>query len=175
MEALKFNIETFNNEKKYNDLKVFDCSDLVINKYVKDNLKKQNVRNNVKTLVLTKNSDSVIGFVTVNLFQLSKEVVPSTIFSFSLPPKIGVMKISMLAVDKKYQKNGWGLALMKAAFDYILSAADIIPDIKGVYIDAKENAEKFYARLGFIAISDKNTENGTIPMFLSIDTLRAAQ
>ena len=116
MEALKFNIETFNNEKKYNDLKVFDCSDLVINKYVKDNLKKQNVRNNVKTLVLTKNSDSVIGFVTVNLFQLSKEVVPSTIFSFSLPPKIGVMKISMLAVDKKYQKNGWGLDLMKAAF-----------------------------------------------------------
>lgn len=166
-------VEIFDNEKTYKGLKSFDCGDDVINKYVKENLKKQAFRRNTRAFVLVDGDDNLIGFVTASLFQLTKEQVPSKMYLYSLPPRVGVIKIPMLAVDKKYQRKKWGSYLMGVALEYVIEASDIVPDIKGAYLDAKKDAVDFYKDLSFEVIDEQPSEYNTFPMFISIDTLRS--
>ena len=173
IEEPTFFVEDFNKNKTYKGLNSFDCGDTTINKYAKENLRRQGGRDNVKILLLVDNEDNIIGFVTATIFQLSKEIIPPGVYSYALPPRFGVIKIPMIAVDKQYQKQGWGEQLVHAAFEYVLDAAAIVPDIKGAYLDAITTARAFYEDFDFKVLDEKVSENGTLPMFISIDTLRS--
>ncbi|EDH2674577.1 GNAT family N-acetyltransferase [Salmonella enterica] len=84
----------------------------------------------------------------------------------------GKLHVIRIAVDKEYQRQGWGVQLMRAVLDYALESAEQVKGIKGVYLDAKVDARSFYEELGFDAISEDVSLNCTVPMFISMDTLR---
>ncbi|ECD6034716.1 GNAT family N-acetyltransferase [Salmonella enterica] len=156
---------------QFNGVKKFDCGDRMLNKFL-EQLKRQCGRDNIKALVLIDDSNQVAGFVTASLYQLGSERVPDVTFPYALPPLVAVMKISMIAIDKKYQRQGWGVELMRAALDYALESAEMVKGIKGVYLDAKVEARSFYEALDFGVISEDISPNDTVPMFIAMDTLR---
>ncbi|HBI5523968.1 TPA: GNAT family N-acetyltransferase [Salmonella enterica subsp. enterica serovar Welikade] len=156
---------------QFNGVKKFDCGDRMLNKFL-EQLKRQCGRDNIKALVLIDDSNQVAGFVTASLYQLGSERVPDGTFPYALLPLVAVMKISMIAIDKKYQRQGWGVELMRAALDYALESAEMVKGIKGVYLDAKVEARSFYEALDFDVISEDISPNYTVPMFIAMDTLR---
>ncbi|MBO8132349.1 GNAT family N-acetyltransferase [Dickeya fangzhongdai] len=169
-----FKVLAFSPDLKLQGLKDFDCGDANLNGYLRKKLKREFERDNINALLLLNESDEVVGFVTARPYHLGREDVPSGVFPYSLAPSVTVMQIPMLAIDKKYQKQGWGLELMRAALDYSLESAALVKGIKGVYLDALESAKPFYESFDFQAMSEEISPNGTIRMLISMDALRAA-
>lgn len=170
-----FVVEGYKKGNTYKGLRHFDCGDKDINKYAKDNLKRDGERDHKNLFVLLNpdNGDELVGFVSVHLSMLGRESIPQGTFLHSLPPAVAVMKISMIAVTKTYQKDGWGKTLLTAALDHVIDVANVAVDIKGVTLDAKADVVEFYQRHRFTVIDDVPDENGTYPMFLSINELRS--
>ncbi|MEB7926096.1 GNAT family N-acetyltransferase [Atlantibacter hermannii] len=155
----------------FKGIKQFDCGDKVLNDFLQQ-LKRQCGRDNINALVLLDEGDKVMGFVTASLYQLGRDSIPENTFPYTVPPVFAVIKIPMIAINKQFQRQGWGLELMRAILDYCVESADLVKGIKGVYLDAKVEAQGFYESLDFVALSDVESANGTIPMFISMDTLR---
>lgn len=168
----QFRVVKVDSDVKFTGVKQFDCGDHLLNKFL-EQIKRQCGRDNIQGLMLLR-GDKVEGFVTASLYQLASEVVPKGTFPYSVPPVFAVMKIPMIAINKQYQRQGWGDELLRAILDYCVESADVVKGIKGVYIDAKVSARAFYESYEFEAISETVSENGTIPMFISMDSLRIA-
>lgn len=167
----KFRLVAGDSDVQFKGIRKFDCGDIVLNDFLQQ-LKRQCGRDNINALVLLNKEDVVVGFVTASLFQLGRDTLPEDTFPYSLPPIFSVMKIPMIAIDKQYQRQGWGEELMRAILDYCIEAASLVKGIKGIYLDAKVESRSFYEGLDFDVLSDEVSPNGTIPMFITMDTLR---
>ncbi|MEI7063983.1 GNAT family N-acetyltransferase [Dickeya chrysanthemi] len=169
-----FKVQTIEFNETLKGVKDFDCGDATLNSYLQKQLKREYIRGNINALLLLDKIDNVIGFVTARPYHLGREQVLSGVFPYSIPPAITVMQIPMVAIDKKYQNKGWGIVLMRDIFDYCLDSAKQVKGIKGVYIDALVSARPFYESLNFQAMSENVSQHGTVPMLISMDTLREA-
>ncbi len=70
-------------------------------------------------------------------------------FRRNMPNPIQVVFVARLAIDRNWQGQGLGRALMRDALCRIASAADLI-GIRGVAVHAiSEKAKAFYLKLGF--------------------------
>lgn len=170
----KMQLVKCNQDTEMKGVKSFDCGDVTMNKFLPQ-LKKQCVRDNINALLLIDKDSNLVGFVTASIYQLAKSSIPDDVFPYALPPAIAVMKIPMIAIDKKYQRQGWGQDLLRAVLDYSVEGSDVVKGLKGVYLDAKVEARGFYEDFDFKAISEVISDNGTIPMFISMDTLRESK
>lgn len=172
-----FAIEVYEKGRTYQGVKQFDCGDKVINDYVKSNLKRDGERDNKKLFVLLNplKGNEFVGFVSVHLYMLGKEAVPKEAFIYSLPKAVAVVKISMIAVTKAYQKGGWGRQLLKVALEHALEVALVANDVKGVCLDAKAEVIDFYKRHRFALVDEVPDENGTCLMFLPMSELLALE
>lgn len=168
-------LEAFTEGKIYKGLKEFDCGDAVLNRYAKDNLKRDGVRENKMLYLLLdpNHSDQLVGFVSIQSYVMGKDKLPAQAFPHSLPPLVPVVKISMIAVTKDYQKDGWGRLLLRAGLDRAIKIASVANDVKAVVLDAKEDAVGFYLRQRFTLVEATPDENGTCLMCLSIRDLLA--
>lgn len=169
----KFQLVKCDSDLKVDGIKQFDCGDKVLNDYLQQ-LKRQCGRDNINALLLL-DGNKVIGFVTASLYQLGRDVVPEDSFPYSVPPVFAVMKIPMIAIDKQYQRQEWGTQLLRAILDYCIESAEYVKGIKGVFLDAKVGVRSFYESFDFQVISEEVSPNDTIPMFISMDTLRASK
>lgn len=169
-----FRVVKADSDVKITGVKQFDCGEKVLNDYLQQQLKRQYGRDNINGLLLLE-GDKVVGFVTASLYQLGRGDVPEGTFPYAVPPVFAVMKIPMIAIDKQYQRQGWGNELLRAILDYCVESADLVRGIKGVYLDAKVGARAFYESFDFEATSEEVTAHDTIPMFISMDTLREAK
>ncbi|MFV8867932.1 GNAT family N-acetyltransferase [Serratia fonticola] len=172
-----FAVAAYEKGRTYRGVKQFDCGDKVINDYVKSNLKRDGERDNKKLFVLLnpQKDDEFVGFVSVHLYMLGKEAVPAEAFIYSLPKAVAVVKISMIAVTKQYQKDGWGRQLLKVALEHALEVAQVANDVKGVCLDAKAEVIDFYKRYRFTLVEEVPDENGTCLMFLPMSELLALE
>ncbi|WP_393947187.1 GNAT family N-acetyltransferase [Kluyvera intermedia] len=155
-------------------LKGFNCGDGMMNNFIPQ-LKRQSSRDNINALLLLDEDSNLAGFVTATPYQLGRESIPENTYPYAIPPTIVVMKVPMIAIDKKYQRQGWGHELLRAILDYSVESADFVKGIKGVYLDAKLEARAFYESFDFKALSETVSEYGTIPMFIPMDTLRESR
>lgn len=169
----QFRVIKADSDVEITGIKQFDCGEKVLNGYLQQ-LKRQCGRDNIHGLLLLK-GDKVVGFVTAPLYQLGRDEVPDGTFPYSVPPVFAVMKIPMIAIDKQYQRQGWGEELLRAILDYCVESAAFVKGIKGVYLDAKVGARAFYESFDFEATREEVSANDTIPMFISMDTLREAK
>lgn len=166
-------LEHYNPDKTYTNQKRFDCENKTINKFVAGSLKKQ-VRQNLSqcfVLLDTSNDDRLIGFYTLSSFAIEASEL-ETLSKGSLPSRIPCSRLIMLGIDKEYKNRGLGKRLMQSVIVKTIDAAEQI-GIYGLFLDADEGAYTFYIDHGFIPLQEKVDPKPT-PMFLHIDTMRAA-
>ena len=85
--------------------------------------------------------------------------------------------VARLAVDQSAQGQGLGLQLLRFVLRLALQMADDYGCV-GVVVDAKPDAEAFYAKYGFVAVEavegGSDARPAPTPMFLSIRAIRDA-
>lgn len=163
-------IEDYSKGKTYKGINTFDCGDETINKYVKENLRRDGNRDNKNILVLLdpSDNDSLLGFVSCHLFILAKPLVPAELYDHSLPKNVPVVKLSMIAVDNKHKNEGHGWSLLQEAIEHAYTVYRASKDIKGVFLDAKPDVIPFYERIGFVKMPNENESDNTTQMILPI-------
>ncbi|MFK5893503.1 MAG: GNAT family N-acetyltransferase, partial [Pseudomonadota bacterium] len=119
----------------------------------------------------TNDNDRFIGFYTLSSFAIEATKLKE-LSQGSLPSRIPCSRLIMLGVDKSYKGRGLGKKLMQSVILKTVMAAEQI-GIYGLYLDADPDAYTFYSGLGFIALQ-KQVETKSTPMFMHIDTMRAA-
>jgi len=99
--------------------------------------------------------DSVIGYHTLDVGQVSREEVPERLAKGLARHPIPIMLLARLAVDRRWHGQGVGKALLKDAMQRTLQAADIA-GIRAFAVHAKdEEARNFYLNFDFIpSLSD---------------------
>lgn len=96
----------------YPGQKQFDCGNPVIDKFVRASLKRS-VRNSdcAAKALIDRQSGELIGICTFTAYSLEKQRV-SGVLQGSQPSEIGVVRLVMLGVARKYQKRGFGQDLL---------------------------------------------------------------
>jgi len=94
--------------------------------------------------------DSVVGFYTLAVGQVNREEAPRRLSKGLARHPIPIMLLARLGVDRPWQGQGIGKALLRDAMLRTLQAADIA-GIRAFAVHAKdENARRFYQRFDFI-------------------------
>ena len=154
-------------EIKQNIIDSFSCGNTELDRFLKKNALINDLNGYGKTFALENNKE-ILGFFTLCSFSIKFDEYPNTRKEVLPKYPIPCIKIARLAVNEKYQKQGYGKELLKQAFLRILSVSDTV-GIRLVVVDAKESAINFYAKYGFSPL-----ENGKNSYYLSIDTLKEA-
>lgn len=162
-------LATFEN---YNFPKDFDCGLPNINEYFTEQLRRALKSENIKGIGAVVGQD-LLGYCTLTVSEIAREKAkPGLAKPTNLPKQVPVVRLVMLGVDKKLQKCGIGLALMKQALVETVRLHLQIP-VKGLYLDAAPGAVKFYTSLGFKALSEPDEEQST-PMLLGMSVILEA-
>jgi len=159
----KYRLVKFDTAFSYKDYKTFDCNNEMINTFVQRSLKKR-VKKHLSQAYVLLEDDIFVGFYTLDTFAITRDMFETEQKPSALPPVVPVIKLGMLAVDKKIQGQGIGKRLLR---DALLKVAEIseLAGCAGIYLLAEKDAVVFYESLGFITIKKAIPS----PMFLSID------
>ena len=119
----------------------------------------------------------ILGFMTVAPSSIEIERLPADLRKALPNYPIPVLRVARLAVNAQTQSRGVGKQLMRAAFAMALDLRAKL-GCTGIVVDAKTDAEEFYASLGFIPleiIGGQLAEKPTpTPMFLPAREIEAA-
>jgi GNAT superfamily N-acetyltransferase len=144
----------------------------MLDDYFKSKLKRALKSENVTGIGAINDKGELFAFCTLTFLILDKAKVHSHLDQGNQPSQVPEIKLSMLAVDARYQRQGIGAELLMIAFDQAITVHKTIP-IKGMYLDAAPKAIQFYHSLGFKILDEADAE-GTTPMFIPIKTMIAA-
>lgn len=132
---------------KRHDRKRFDCGVEALNRYVREIANQDTKRNLTRVYVLAESS-RIIGYCSISAHMVSCANMPSS-HAFGGYDGLPFLLLGRLAVDKEYQKRGYGDALIAHAFAITRDVAERVGVI-GMVVDAKdENAASYYEKFGF--------------------------
>jgi len=141
----------------------FDCGNIDINNFLKNNALIDTQSFVSKTFVLKKKeTNKIIGFYTLISSQLSKSE-GSFIISREHKYKVPAVLFGQLGVDKNFSGQGIGTNLLIKAIEDILKVCKIIGFAAIVVDAANENLIKFYEERGFKKLPNKDRK-----LFLSM-------
>ncbi len=186
--SLAFEIHTIN---RHLDLDSFDCGVLALNEYLQKYARQNHERNIGKTFVAQLRSDAgspmepaqpkrvprfgtsaqvggrVLGFYTAVSSEIDSQMLPPPL-SKGLPRyPAPAIRVGRLAVDKRYQGRGIGIALLVDALQRAERLSNEV-GIYGVVVDAKDDqAVRFYQKYGFHPLANKPQT-----LFLAIKTIK---
>lgn len=164
--SLAFEIHTIN---RHLDLDSFDCGVLALNEYLQKYARQNHERNIGKTFVAQMKSESgkVLGFYTAVSSEIDSQMLPPP-HSKGLPRyPAPAIRVGRLAVDKRHQGRGIGIALLIDALQRAERLSNEI-GIYGVVVDAKDDqAVRFYQKYGFHPLANKPQT-----LFLAIKTIK---
>lgn len=148
------------------DRSQFDCGVEPLNVYLKQyawqNQDKGIVRNYV-----TCRGTRVVGYYSLAYGSVTHAEAPRVLTKGIGKYPIPVMILARLAVDQRDKGQGLGKALLKDAILRTLQAADIA-GLKAIFVQAKDqDAERFYAKHGFIP-----SPGDPCHLFFPLDPLR---
>jgi GNAT superfamily N-acetyltransferase len=94
--------------------------------------------------------DAIIGYYTLTVGHVTQEEAPERLTKGLARHPVPIMLLARLAVDRRWQRQGVGRALLKDAMLRTLQAADIA-GIRAFAVHAKdEEAQRFYLQFDFI-------------------------
>lgn len=134
------------------DKKSFDCGSAPLNNYLKNTSGQHEKKHLARTFVLTDNvtPSTIIGYYTLALMTVEKSAFPNTLVKKLPEGSLHCTLLGRLAVDKKYQSNGYGGDLL---IDAILNSykTSLTVPTPMLVVDAKDSlAKSFYQQYGFI-------------------------
>jgi len=127
---------------------IFDCGQHDLNSYLERYAWNNQRANGAQTYVVC--VDSVIaGYFTLCVGSVDYGDAPARITKGLAKHPVSIMLLARLAVDRRFQKQGLGTALLKDALLRTLQAADIA-GIRAVVVHAKdETVRQWYLRFEF--------------------------
>lgn len=127
----------------------FDCGREELNRYLK-RYAWQNQQAGAAQTYVGLAGDVVVGYHTLAVGEVSREEAPERVAKGLARHPIPIMLLARLAVDRRWQGQGVGKALLKDAMQRTLRAADIA-GIRAFAVHAKdEEARAFYQKFDFI-------------------------
>jgi ribosomal protein S18 acetylase RimI-like enzyme len=109
-----------------------------------------------RTFVIADADYNVVGYHSLCAGMISRNNTPRQVGGHGAPRDIPVALLARLAVDRKFQRNGLGGALLRNAFNAVVSSAQLVA-FRAVMVHALDaEAASFYERYGFKAA--KNLE-----------------
>lgn len=109
----------------------------------------------------------IIGFFTLTLCEVRIEKLPPS-FAKKYPSKVPGVKLARLAIERRWQRQGFGEILMVEAMQRALLVAENAGGI-GLFVDAlDEVAQTYYTRYGFVSL-----EHSFLEMFLPLQTIQS--
>lgn len=137
-------------DKNQHDRNDFDCGKVELNNYLKQTAGQHDKKYLSKTFVLTSEGapSKIKGYVTLAPIQVNLGELPPQIAK-PYPKDPTCALIGRLAVDRRYQRQGFGEILLLDAIQKIVKASEIVPHPM-IIVDAKDiPAKEFYMGLGF--------------------------
>lgn len=120
---------------------------------------------------------SVLGYATVAAAHVEIEDLPPAIRRKLPRYPLPVLRLARLAVDQAARGQGVGLQLLRFVLRLARQMADEYGCV-GVVVDAKPEAEAFYAKYGFVAVDAVEGRSDArpvpTPMFLSMRAITDA-
>jgi GNAT superfamily N-acetyltransferase len=158
------------------DRSTFDSGDPDLDRFFKRFAGQNQFKHYVGITYVAEEAGLLVGFATVSAAQVEIRDIPPAKHGGLPRYPLPVLRLARLAVDKKAQGRGIGLALLKAVFVMARAMARDFGCI-GVVVDAKPQAVTFYKRYGFTALEVVQGHLGDrpepLPMFLEIGAIPA--
>ncbi|TPW25831.1 GNAT family N-acetyltransferase [Pararhizobium mangrovi] len=134
-------------DPKKHDRKSFDCDVPALNHYLQRYANQDLKRSLTRIYVLAEGS-AIIGYYSISAHSVRRDNLPEDIEAGPYED-IPFLLLGRLAVDKRWQGQGYGDTLIVHAFHMTRQAASQI-GILGMVVEAKdEKAADFYAGFGF--------------------------
>lgn len=155
----------------------FHCGDEDLDRFFRKYAGENQFVHHLGATYVAVDGDRVAGFVTVAPGDIRADALPERrarrLPRYPLP----ILRLARLGVDRSHQGRGLGTGLLRFTFALALEMSEKLGCI-GVVVDAKVGAVGFYEKLGFQRlVAVEGQLRGTpelVPMFLSIETIRAA-
>jgi predicted N-acetyltransferase YhbS len=144
----------------------FDCGDEALNRFIRQYARQQQTRGlNCSYVALPEAGQTVVGFYSLSAGSIAFSELDAALKLPRYP--VPVARLGRLAVDRAWQQQGVGQALLAHAFKLIVVLSEQI-GIYAAVVDAKhERAKAYYHQLGFIPCQDR-----TLTLYLPVATLR---
>lgn len=166
------------NSNHIREVSDFECDveDEALVEYIKGDAFRENKEYISRTYLIKNSKNEIIGYYSLKTSAIS--------FNINGINKVTpLIELSEFAVDKKYQRKGFGTAIMiNYIYKKLIDISDVI-GCSGIITFAKDNkAISFYKKLGFDEINigeDKiimydNFSIGCKPMIISTETIKNA-
>ena len=132
------------------DRAVFDCGVPELNTYLKRYANQDQKRRLTRVYVLA-DGNQIVGFYSLSAHSVLQDNLPKTLNPGGYDD-LPFLLLGRLAVDTKYQGQGYGDTLIFHALQSTVAAAEYI-GVLGLIVDAKnETAISFYEGFGFIRL-----------------------
>ncbi len=148
---INYQIEPLNSKHQRND---FDCGIEVLNRY----LQKQATQDKRKFVsapfvAIRQNNQEIIGYYTLSATSIKLDDLPINLTK-KLPkyPLLPAILLGRLAIDKNYQKSGWGKSLLMDALYRSLNSE--IAALAVIVEAINTQALSFYQKYYFIPFKD---------------------
>jgi len=138
-------------DPKHHNRKAFDCGVTALNQYLQHIANQDQKRGLTRVYVLAEQT-TIIGYYSICAHSVPTDqlLAHRKLGTYQEAP---FLLLGRLAVDKRYQGQGYGDALIFHAFSITKDAAEKIGTL-GIIVDAKdEKAACFYEKFGFKPLS----------------------
>ena len=148
------------------ELASFQSTNADLNDFLKnDSLMSQ--KNLITKTYLCLSNDTIIGYFSMLADTIEVQAIDEGDRVVDYPyRKYPSIKIARLAIDKRFERNGFGRYSIFAAIGLALSASDII-GCRYLMVDSKPESVNFYKKHGF-KIIDKYKSNDFPRMYLDM-------
>ena len=137
--------ETLNTKK--HDCKKFDCGVEALNQYLQK-YANQDQQHGLSKIYVLSEGNAIVGYYAISAHSVMRDHLPEDI-RIAGYGDIPFLLLGRLAVDKRYQRQGYGDALIFHAFKLTTETAEKI-GILGMIVDAKnDEVISFYEGFGF--------------------------
>ena len=114
----------------------------------------QNDKSGVGRTFVGFSNNQVVGFMTLCSGSIAFNQLPSEMNKKLPRYPIPAIRIARLAVDKRYQKQGFGKEFLEYCFEKVAAIANLI-GVKLVIVDVKDETFGFYKHYGFVSLPTK--------------------
>ena len=154
--------------ERHHDRADFDCGEPALNNFLQRLARQQAERDFNRTYVAAAQGEARIhGYYAINSASIDFDNWPAHLRLPRYPAPVA--RIGRLAVDRREQGKGVGVALLRHAMHLAASTAERI-GLYAVVVDARhEAAAAFYTRYGFQRFADQS-----LSLFLTTDLIRRA-
>ncbi len=129
-------------------LDAFDCGDPELDGWLKRIARMAHGGRTARVYVAADDQRRVVGYYALAAGQVERHMLPERM-RHGTPTTVAIATLARLAVDRRHQRQGLGLALVSDAARRVLEAAEILGIRALVVHAANERAAAFYREAGF--------------------------